>query len=146
MQVRDLKYWDWPSVEQWHKQSGFDYPLPTPPNFVEKPDKSGFLPGESFAAMKLVTDGDTPVCSGLARMTVEIYFIGDPTYGTPAMRLEMLRLLHNEIAAEMKKRRIRTAHAWLPPQLAKSFGRRLRKLFRWNLPGADWLCLVKDVF
>jgi hypothetical protein len=146
MQVRDLKYWDWPQIEHWHRQSEFGYPLPVPPNFVELPDKSGFLPGEAFAAMKLVSDGERPVGAALARMTVEIYGFSDPEWGTPAMRLEMLRVLHQAIAAEMKKQRIRTAHAWLPPQIAKSFGRRLKKLFRWNEPAADWRCLVKDIF
>ncbi len=133
MQVRDLNFIDWPLIERWHAQSGLGYPLPDPN-------------GEAFAAMKLVTDGTKPVGAALARMTVEIYGFCDPEWGTPAMRLEMLRLLHREISAEMKKQRIRTAHAWLPPQLAKSFGRRLKKLFRWNEPAADWRCLVKDIF
>ncbi len=133
MQVRDLNFIDWPVIERWHEQSGFGYPLPDPNS-------------EAFAAMKLVTDGNRPVGAALARMTVEIYGFCDPDWGTPAMRLEMLRVLHQAIGAEMKKQRIRTAHAWLPPQLAKSFGRRLKKLFRWNEPAADWRCLVKDIF
>ena len=133
MQVRDLNLIDWPVIEGWHEQSGFGYPLPDPN-------------AESFLTMKLVTDGNRPVGAALARMTVEIYGFCDPAWGTPAMRLEMLRLLHKEIAAVMAKERIRTAHAWLPPALAKGFGRRLKKLFRWNEPAADWRCLVKDIF
>lgn len=133
MQVRDLNLFDWPVLRRWHEQSGLDYELPDPDN-------------EAFAAMKLVLEGSRPVGAALARMTVEIYGFCDPAWGTPAMRLEMLRLLHQEIAAEMKKQRIRTAHAWLPPQLAKSFGRRLKRLFHWNEPGLGWRCMVKDVF
>lgn len=133
MEVRDLGPLDWRIIERWHDRSEFGYPLPDP-NV------------EAFAAMKLVSDGERPVGAALARMTVEIYGFSDPEWGTPAMRLEMLRVLHQAIAAEMKKQRIRTAHAWLPPQIAKSFGRRLKKLFRWNEPAADWRCLVKDIF
>ena len=133
MQVRDLNFLDWPTLKLWQEQSGFEYPMPDPNQ-------------EAFAAMKLVVDGNRPVGAALARMTVEIYGFCDPAWGTPAMRLEMLRLLHQEVAAEMKKQKIRTAHAWLPPQIAKSFGRRLKGLFRWNEPAAGWRCLVKDIF
>jgi hypothetical protein len=140
MQVRDLNFLDWPVIEGWHERSGFDYPLPKPLGFTNLGE------GEAFAAMKVVIDNRQLVGAALARMTVEIYGFCDPTWGTPAMRLEMLRLLHQEIAAEMKKQKIRTAHAWLPPEIAKSFGRRLKKLFRWNEPAAGWRCLVKDIF
>lgn len=142
MYVQDLTALDWPLVERWHEQGGFGYPLPQP--FAEDDGETKLC--EAFAAMKLVIDGTRPVGAALARMTVEIYGFCDPAWGTPAMRLEMLRVLHQSIAAEMKKQRIRTAHAWLPPQVAKSFGRRLKKLFRWNEPAADWRCLVKDIF
>lgn len=142
MKARDLGPLDWPVIERWHEQSGFGYSLPRP--FAEDNGKDKLR--ESFAAMKLVTDGTRPVGAALARMTVEIYGFCDPEWGTPAMRLEMLRVLHREITAEMKKQRIRTAHAWLPPQLATSFGRRLKKLFRWNEPETGWRCLVKDIF
>jgi hypothetical protein len=131
--ARDLGPLDWSTIERWHEQSGFGYELPDPNK-------------EAFAAMKLVIEGNRPVGGALARMTVEIYGFCDPDWGTPAMRLEMLRLLHKEITAEMAKQRIRTAHCWLPPQIAKSFGRRMKKLFRWNEPAADWRCLVKDRF
>ena len=133
MTVRDLNFIDWPIIERLHAASGFDYELPDPNK-------------EAFAAMKLVVDGTRPVGAALARMTVEIYGFCDPEWGTPAMRLEMLRLLHREISAEMAKQKIRTAHAWLPPQLAKSFGRRLKRLFHWNEPGIGWRCMVKDIF
>ena len=133
MITRDLNFLDWPTIERWHAASGFDYKLPDPNK-------------EAFAAMKLVIEGNRPVGAALARMTVEIYGFADPQWGTPAMRLEMLRLLHQEISAEMKKQKIRTAHAWLPPQIAKAFGRRLKKLFHWDEPFPEWLCMVKDVF
>jgi hypothetical protein len=133
MQVRDLNLIDWPTIVQMHAQSGLGYKLPDPNK-------------ESFAAMKLVIDGNQPVGAALARMTVEIYGFCDPAWGTPAMRLEVLRLLHKEIEKEMVRQRIRTAHAWLPPEMARSFGRKLRKFFRWTQPDPSWPCFVKDVY
>jgi hypothetical protein len=133
MKVRDLNFLDWPTIQRWHERSGFNYPLPS-------------LDQEAFAAAHIVHSGAQPVGAALARVTVEIYGFCDPDWGTPAMRLEVLRLLHVSIEKEMKKQKIRTAHAWLPPQLAKSFGRKLVKFFGWYSPDPSWPCFSKDVF
>jgi hypothetical protein len=132
MTVRDLNFLDWYVIQKWHRESGFEYPLPNPQD-------------ESFAAMKLVLEGNQPVGAALARMTVEMYLFVEPSHGTPAMRLQILRLLHQEIEKEMRKQKIKTMHAWLPPQLAKSFGRRLKKMFGWYKPAPEWLCMAKDL-
>jgi hypothetical protein len=120
-------------IESWHKASGFDYELP---DFKK----------EAFASAKVIESDGKPVAAALARLTVEIYGFCDPEFDVPVLRLEALKILHREISEELKAKRIKTAHAWLPPEIAKSFGRKLLKLFRWTRPHPGWPCYVKEVY
>ena len=80
----------------------------------------------------VVDENDTPVVAGLARKTAEIYGLFDPQWETPAWRFEALTLLHESMRHELGKRGYRDAHAWVPPELVKSFARKLRHLFGWK--------------
>ena len=131
MQQRDYTTEDAPTVERWHAASGFE--------FIEPRED------EAYATRKVALYQGRPAAIGFARMTVEIYGYVDPEL-SPAMKLEALRVLHQAIGAELKRQGIRTAHAWLPPTIAKAFGRKLRKFFGWNQPHAAWPCYVKDLF
>lgn len=130
MIVRDYEERDALFISAWHEESRFNYKLPD-------------FDSEYCAAKKVVTDLDIPIAAAMARITVEIYGFCDQTYGTPGTRLVALKMLHAAVEKEMKAQNIRTACAWLPPELAKSFGRRLLKTFGWKRP--LWPCFAKDI-
>ena len=96
----------------------YDYPDVTAPEFVAK--------------LVVVDENDTPVVAGLARKTVEIYGLIDPKWETPAWRFEALTLLHEAMRHEVGRLGYSDAHAWVPPQLVKTFGRKLRHIFGWQ--------------
>lgn len=84
---------------------------------------------------KLVVENDSPCGSGreviaaaLLRVTSEAYLLLDPRAGTPRERWQALLLLHEATRADAARRGLDDAHAWLPPQVAQAFGRRLARL------------------
>lgn len=143
MTVRDFLPEDLPLLMAWKDASGFDYQLPE-------------LTEHAFLANKVVVDGKQPVAAAGARLTVEIFGWVDKDWGTPAMKLEAMRLLHREVGRELKQMdlrkqvgenfirlRISDAHAWLPVQIAKTFRRRLMRTFGWVQQ--EWPCFCKQV-
>jgi hypothetical protein len=130
--VRDYIAEDQTFIAACHKRSGFEYRLP---NFAE----------ETCLARKVVLGDSGPVAAAMACVTVEIYGYSDETWGTPGMRLAALKLLHASIEEEMRKQKIKTAHAWLPPGICKSFARRLQRTFGWFALDHSWQCMVKNI-
>jgi hypothetical protein len=62
------------------------------------------------------------------RLTAEAYFLLDPTAGAPRDRWRALLLLHEAARGDANRRGLDDAHAWLPPQVARAFGRRIERL------------------
>ena len=79
---------------------------------------------------KLVIDdaAGRPVCASLARITCEMYLVADPDAGTPRERYARILALHDAGARDLQSRGFDDAHAWLPPPIARRFGRRLEAL------------------
>ena len=78
-------------------------------------------------------DSDAPpnseiIAAVFLRLTAEAYFLLDPTAGTPRDRWRALLLLHEAARGEANRRGLDDAHAWLPPQVARAFGRRIERL------------------
>lgn len=80
----------------------------------------------------VVDEADIVIAAALARKTVEIYGLFDPSWETPAWRFEALRMLHERMRHEIGSLGYKDAHAWIPPRLAKSFARKLKHLFGWQ--------------
>lgn len=68
------------------------------------------------------------VMASLARLTCEIYLLADPDAGTPRERYTRLLALHAAAERDLYARGLDDVHAWLPPPIARRFGRRLRRL------------------
>jgi len=66
-----------------------------------------------------------------------IYLLADPQAGTPRERWERLIALHRAAEREGWRRGLDDAHCWLPPRIARAFGKRLMKL-GWSEPA--WTC------
>lgn len=116
MLIREYKESDVDALRALHAKQGFDYAFPNigDPIFVSK------LVGEDQAGRV--------VLASLARLTCEIYLLADPEAGTPRDRYARLVALCAAGERDLLKRGLEDAHAWLPPRIAKRFGRRLEAL------------------
>lgn len=102
-----------------HARQGFDYAFPN----IDDP----------IFLSKLVVEDEAgrAVMASLARLTCEIYLLADSAAGTPPERLSMIAALDRAGEEDLRSRGLDDAHAWLPPPVARRFGRRLESL--------DWI-------
>lgn len=117
-----------------HARQGFDYAFPN-------------LDDPLFISKLIVEDDNGAVAmASLARLTCEIYLLLDPGAGAPASsgegkppqsnsaiqrpreRFARLLALHRAAEQDLLARGLEDAHAWLPPPIARRFGRRLESL------------------
>jgi hypothetical protein len=74
------------------------------------------------------TNPDRIVGAALLRLTAEAYLLLDPRQGTPRQRWQALLALHNAAQLDAQQRGLEDVHAWLPPRIASTFGRRIERL------------------
>lgn len=76
-----------------------------------------------------VPDGVTTVLgAAFLRLTAEAYLLLDPRAGSPRQRWQWLLALHSAAERDAWQRGLEDVHAWLPPPIAKKFGKRLARL------------------
>jgi hypothetical protein len=116
MRIRPYTPADLDALRHIHTRQGFDYTFPD-------------LDDPIFISKLIVEDDDGQLVSAsLARLTCEMYFLADPDAGTPRERYARLIALHEAGARDLLSRGLDDAHAWLPPRIARRFGRRLKAL------------------
>lgn len=118
--IREFKADDIPALKRIHAAQGHSYPFPD------------FTAEEFEGVYVAVDENDMPVQAIAARKTVEVYFLGDPTWKTPGWRLETFRKLHLVAHNAMLSLGYTDANCWIPPVVEKAFGRRLMKIFGWK--------------
>ena len=64
----------------------------------------------------------------LLRLTAETYLLHDPDAGTPRQRWQHFLAMHDAVRRDAAARGLDDAQAFLPPRIARSFGRRLERL------------------
>ena len=116
MLIRHYTQSDLGALRRMHVAQGFDYPFPNldDPIFVSK--------------LVVEDDAGCTVMASLARLTCEMYLLADPRAGKPRDRLSRMLALHAAGERDLFARGLDDAHAWLPPPIAKRFGRRLEAL------------------
>lgn len=116
MIIREYTDADLVALRRMHAQQGFDYAFPdlTDPLFVSK--------------LVVEDDAGRAVMASLARLTCEMYLLVAPGEGKPRERYAHLLALHATGEHDLLARGLQDAHAWLPPSIAKKFGRRLEAL------------------
>jgi hypothetical protein len=122
MRVREYTEADLEPLRRMHARQGFDYTFPDlrDPIFVSK--------------LVLEDDSGRVVMASLARLTCEMYLLMDrdagesSSAGNPRDRYARLLALHKACERDLLARGLDDAHAWLPPPIAKRFGRRLAAL------------------
>ena len=89
-----------------------------------------FSNGMFEAVQVLVDEQDQPIMAAAAERIVQLYLLcGD--FSHPAAKLAGIRMLHEAMRPELRDKGYRTADAFIPPEVEKSFGRRLIKTFGW---------------
>jgi hypothetical protein len=125
MKIREYDDADFAVLRRMHASQGFAYPFPDlrDPIFVSK--------------LVLEDDGGRPAMASLARLTCEMYLLvdrdgircrGATAATSPRELYAQLLALHDAGERDLIARGLDDAHAWLPPQIAKRFGRRLTSL------------------
>lgn len=116
MLLRRYRTEDAAALREMHSKQGFAYELPD----VEHP----------LFVSKLVLEDDTgrPVMAVLARLTCELYLLADPHAGTPRERLNGFLALHGMAEHDLARKGLEDGTCWVPPKIAKAFGRRLARL------------------
>jgi|SRR5579884_2279212 hypothetical protein len=116
MLIRPYEGRDRAAVERIHKAQGFDYVLPdlSEPIFITK--------------LALENDRGDMIAAAALRLTAEAYLLLDPREGTPRDRLFAVSLIHEAVRQDAYAKGLEDVHAFVPPRVARSFGRRLAAL------------------
>jgi hypothetical protein len=131
MQVREYRESDLATLRAIHAAQGFDYPLPdlSNPLFVTKLILSKAAEdSESYSGERQQVK---IIGAALLRLTAEAYLLLDPKAGTPRERWQWLLQLHAATERDAWQRGLEDVHAWLPPPIARKFGKRITRL-GWN--------------
>jgi hypothetical protein len=145
MQVRPYKASDLEALRRIHAAQGFGYAFPDldEPLFLtklvltdeeppaERPGADGASSTDDAPAAgncSVARTGKGIAGAALLRLTAEAYLLLDPAMGSPRERWNWLLALHEATARDAAARGLEDVHAWLPPEIAAKFGRRLLKL------------------
>jgi len=146
MRIREYTPADFEALRRLHAAQGFGYPLPDleSPLLVSKLvlEDSREVAAEgreeadassSLAANADPLTGSTPVelpvtMAILVRLTAETYLLHDPSAGTPRRRWQNFLALHEAARQAAAARGLDDVQAFLPPRIARAFGRRLERL------------------
>jgi len=115
MLVREYQDSDLGHLRAIHATQGFDYALPD-------------LSNPLFVTKKVLASDGAIVGAAFLRLTAEAYLLLDPRAGTPRERWQWLLALHAAAERDAWQRGLEDVHAWLPPPIAKKFGKRIAQL------------------
>lgn len=150
MRIRPYTPADFEALRELHAAQGFGYPFPDldSPLFVTKlvledepssgPEESRSDPeraknreeGAREVAGRESAPRNSPriVMAVLLRLTAEAYLLHDASAGTPRRRWQNLLALHEAVRHAAAARGLDDVQAFLPPRVARAFGRRLARL------------------
>jgi len=128
MTIRQAVPEDYDQILEIYQKLGFDYNLP------------GF---ESFEDIQIICDesGKIQMCLA-AKKEISYYLLMDPECNlNPFNKWEYLKMIINNSFETLKKKGFNMVFCWVPPELEKSFGKRLMKLggkkFTWPCFGRE---------
>lgn len=127
-----------------HAAQGFGYPLPDldGPLFLSKLVLEE--DGEDADGGRELADHNSPrvTMAILLRLTAETYLLHDPGAGTPRQRWQRFLALHEAARRDAAARGLDDVQAFLPPRIARAFGRRLARLGWTRDP---WPCFSRRI-
>lgn len=117
MKISDITPLALECIKDVHRASGFDYRFP----------KDFATP--LFPVRRCATNDDGKFIAAFAlKVEAETYLWMDSEYGTPEERWQAVELLNADMLERAKSIGFDQAHCVLPPEIAKSFGKRLETL------------------
>ena len=136
-----------------HTAQGFGYPFPDleSPLFIAKLVLEDDGDGDDSPNENKEPQGreeahrDSPpriAMAVLLRLTAEAYLLHDPAAGTPRQRWQRFLALHDAARSSAAARGLDDVQAFLPPRVARAFGRRLARLGWMHDP---WPCFSRRV-
>jgi hypothetical protein len=131
MYIREYTAADLESLRRLHSAQGMPYQFAdlTNPLFLTKLVIERDSPDADSREARDTPIADREIVGAiLLRLTSEAYFLLDPRAGSPRDRWQALLTLHEAARSDAARRGLDDAHAWLPPQVANAFGRRLSRL------------------
>ena len=160
MRIREYTPADFDALRRMHAAQGFGYPLPDleSPLFVAKLVLEDDV--EDVGAENRQTEGrevphrNSPLelstsarpsriaMAVLLRLTAETYLLHDPAAGTPRQRWQRFLALHEAAQRTAAARGLDDVQAFLPPRVARAFGRRLSRLGWTRDP---WPCFSRQL-
>jgi hypothetical protein len=129
MNVREYTDADLDALRAMHAAQGFAYALP---------DISDPL----FLVRQVVAENGRPRMAALLRLTAEAYLLADPADGAPRERWQWLAALHETTLRSAAAAGLSDVQAFVPPRVARAFGRRLETL-GWRRD--PWSCYTRLV-
>jgi hypothetical protein len=147
--VREYKSSDLDTLRRMHAAQGFGYPLPDleSPLFLSKLVLEDN--GQEKECGREEADANFPPADSarvtmaiLQRVTAETYLLHDPAAGTPRRRWKSFLALHEAARDAAIERGLDDVQAFLPPPIARAFGRRLARLGWTRDP---WPCFSRRI-
>ena len=115
MKIRAYQSADLARLRQLHAQQGFSYPFPD-------------LDGPLFPVIEVGEESGQVQIAAALRVTAEAYLLMDGGYGTPKDRWQALLKIHEAVRQKAVETGFAEVQCFLPPEVPKSFGRKLKKL------------------
>jgi hypothetical protein len=149
LHIREYKSSDLDALRRMHAAQGFGYPLPDleSPLFLSKLVLEDN--GEEIGLGREEADANSPSAKSsrvkmaiLQRLTAETYLLHDPAAGTPRRRWKCFLALHEAARGAAIVGGLDDVQAFLPPPIARAFGRRLAKLGWTRDP---WPCFSRRI-
>jgi hypothetical protein len=130
MNIREYTPADLMRLEEIYNRQGFEYDFPE-------------LDDPIYPVKLVVENGSGRPDMALAlRLTTEAYLLVDPAAGGPLEKWDKFQALHRAAERAAAELDLDDVHCWLPPTIAKRFGRRLERLgWQRNL----WPCWSKGI-
>jgi hypothetical protein len=129
MNVRAYTDADLDALRAMHAAQGFAYAFPD-------------LADPLFLVRQVVEEAGRPRMAALLRLTAEAYLLADPAEGAPRERWQWLASLHESTRRAAAAHGLRDVQAFVPPPIARAFGRRLASL-GWRRD--PWTCYTRLV-
>ncbi len=124
MTVRPLHFSDIPKIREMFDKSGLEYQFPD------------LLTSKMEAVLVVVDDQDRPLMACAAERILQLYLWSADF--APAAKLHGIRLLHEAMAQELRRKGYNSVEAFIPPTMVKSFTRRLERMFQWTRNWPSW--------
>jgi hypothetical protein len=129
MRIREYTPGDLEALRQMHAAQGFGYPLPN-------------LDSPMFVSKLVLEEEEGVTMAILQRLTAETYLLHDPEAGTPRQRWQRFLALHDAARRHAAAKGLDDVQAFLPPRIARAFGRRLSQLGWTRDP---WPCFTRQI-